>query len=301
MTVLAIMKNGVFFSFLLLTVSFFCSCDNELKQPIKANEVSPWCIIGFDSLDRNPTQRIALLKEMGFSKYGYNRGKGDLSQMKTEFNLARENDIEITSVFLWLNAKRDSIGKLSLSNQELLNNLADVEYKPAIWLSFSDNFFEGLSQEASVNLSVEMIQFVKLKADELGCKLALYNHHGWFGSPYNQVEILEVLKQDSISMVYNFHHAHEYVDEFPQIVKLIKPYLSFVNLNGVKEDGPQILTLGEGDYEYDMIQSLINEGFNGPWGILGHIKTEDVQVVLERNVNGLELINRKLSKSKVNE
>jgi len=232
-----------------------------------------------------------MLQEMGFTKYGYNRGKGEFGEMKEEFKLAKENNIEIVSIFLWLNAKRDSIGKLSPANQELLDNLKQVEQKPTIWVSFSNNYFEERTEEESVKLSIEMIKFVKKKADELGCKLALYNHHGWFGNPYNQVEILEKMQLDEISMVYNFHHAHEYVDEFPEIVKKIKPYLSFVNLNGVQKDGPQILPIGKGDHEIDMVEILIKEGFDGPWGILGHIKTDDVQAVLTRNVEGLNLLN----------
>lgn len=280
-----------------LLVLCFCSCaERRVEDMIKVDEVSPWCIIGFDSLDRTPEQRIGLLKEMGFSKYGFNKGKGDLSKMNEEFRLAKENNIEITSIFLWLNAKRDSIGKLSPSNQELLSRLKEVDQKPTIWLSFSSNFFKDLNQEKSINLSIDMIKFIKSEADKLGCELALYNHHGWFGNPHNQVKILEELRQDSITMVYNFHHVHEYIDEFPAIVKKITPYLSYVNLNGVKKEGPQILTIGEGEHEYEMIKLLKTAGFNGPWGILGHIKTEDVQEVLKRNINGLKLLNSKYEK-----
>lgn len=287
------MKNFIGLVISLVIMVFICSCADKKEQPFKLDELSAWCIIDFDSLDRTPQQRIAMLKQIGLTKYGYNKGKGDLSKMKDEFKLARENKIEINSIFLWLNAKRDSIGKLSPSNRELLSNLAEMESKPTIWLSFSDNFFKELSQEESIDLSIEMIEFVKLKADEVGCKLALYNHHGWFGNPYNQVEIIENLNQDAISIVYNFHHAHEYVDEFPEIAKKIKPYLSYVNLSGVKKSGPKILTIGEGDYEFEMIKTLLSEGYNGPWGILGHIKTEDVQKVLHRNIDGLNLLNSK--------
>lgn len=287
------MKNLIRFNIAVLLLIHIYSCTKSEEHLIKVDEVSPWCILGFDSLDRTPQQRIAMLKEMGFTKYGFNRGKVNLDEMEKEFKLARENDIEITSIFLWLNAKRDSIGKLSPSNQELLGNLKKVAQKPTIWLSFSNNFFEELNQEESIAFSVEMIKFIKMKADEVGCKLALYNHHGWFGNPYNQIKILEELKEDSLTMVYNFHHAQEYVDEFPEIVKKMKPYLSYVNLNGVKKEGPQILTIGEGEYEYKMIKLLKEEGFNGPWGILGHIKTEDVQKVLKRNIDGLKLLNSK--------
>jgi len=286
------MKN-LFQSIILITLFIVSSCSNKSEELIKISDVSPWCILGFDSLDRTPEQRITLLQELGLSKYGFNKGKGDLTTMIKEFDLASKNNIEITSVFLWLNAKRDSVGKLSPANQELLSNLAKVNQKPTLWVSFSNNFFEDLGQDESIQLSVEMIRFIKLKADKLGCKLALYNHHGWFGNPYNQLEILEELKDNSITLVYNFHHAQEYVDEFPDIVKKIKPYLSFVNLNGVTKEGPQIITIGEGDHEYEMIKTLKKEGYNGPWGILGHIKTEDVRNVLIRNMEGLKALNLK--------
>lgn len=288
------MQNFIKFTAVILLLVLNVSCEKKDAQIIEISEVSPWCILGFDTADRTPEQRIALLKELGLKKYGFNKGKGDFSTMKQEFKLAKENEIEITSIFLWLNASRDSVGKLSPANQELLQNLSEVSQKPVIWVSFSDNFFKNLTEEASIKRSIDMIQFVKTKADELGCKLALYNHHGWFGNPYNQLKILEKLKDESLTMVYNFHHAHEYVDEFQDIAKKIQPYLSFVNLNGVKKEGPQILDIGKGDYELEMINTLIKEGYKGPWGILGHIKTEDVKVVLKRNIAGLKILNSKL-------
>lgn len=285
------MKHLLQINLTLLLILLFSSCNKDQKALIKINEVSPWCIIGFDSMDRSPELRISLLQELGLNRYGFNKGKGDLTTMIQEFNLASENDIEIASVFLWLNAQRDSIGKLSTANQELLNNIKKVDQKPAIWVSFSDNFFKEIDQDSSLHLSTEMIKYVKSIADDLGCKLSLYNHHGWFGNPHNQVKILEQLSDDSVSIVYNFHHAQEYVDEFPAIVQKIKPYLSFVNLNGVNREGPQIVTLGKGDHEYEMIKELTEAGFSGPWGILGHIKTEDVRDVLIRNLKGLEELN----------
>jgi sugar phosphate isomerase/epimerase len=274
------------------------SISSLAKAQFTVSEVSPWCIIGFDSLDRTPTQRIAMLKEMGFTKYGYNRGKGEFDSMQEEFKLAKENNIEITSVFLWLNAKRDSLGKLDTSNEQLLSNLKKTGHKPTIWVSFSNNYFEGLSQEESVALSVKMIRFVKERADALGCKLALYNHRGWFGNPLHQIDILEQLKDKSVTMVFNFHHARETVKGFAKIAKKITPYLSHVNLSGVNTEGPEIVSLGQGSYEIKLVKKLLKNGYEGPWGILGHVKTEDVQVVLNRNIKGLNLLNSKLKQKR---
>ena len=286
--------KSIILAFLLIPIQ---GCEQTENQFIKINEVSAWCIIGFDSLDRTPEERMDLLNEMGLKKYGFNRGKAEYGKLKHEFKLAKENDIEITSVFLWLNANKDSIGQLSESNEELLGYLEDTEQKPAIWVSFNNNFFENLDAESALEVAVNMIKYTKSRADELGCKLALYNHTGWFGNPLNQINIIKKINKEDISIVYNFHHSHDGVDEFIENVKIIKPYLSYVNLNGVKKGGPKILDLGKGDYEYEMINALRKEGYDGPWGILGHIKTEDVKVVLERNLEGLELLNKKFNEN----
>ena len=66
------------------------------------------------------------------------------------------------------------------------------------------------------------------------------------------------------------------------------PYLSTVNINGMRKDGPKILTVGRGDYEEDMIKILIEKGYDGPWGILGHVEERDVKEVLLENMEGLK-------------
>ena len=57
-----------------------------------------------------------MLKELGFIKYAYDWRDNNLDEIETELKLAIENDIEIISVWFWLNAKRDSLHKLSASN-----------------------------------------------------------------------------------------------------------------------------------------------------------------------------------------
>ncbi|MGY8863791.1 MAG: hypothetical protein ACKVJ2_14335, partial [Pseudomonadales bacterium] len=78
------------------------------------------------------------------------------------------------------------------------------------------------------------------------------------------------------------------------------PYLWSVNLNGMKQNGPKIVPIGEGDLEKDMIDYLLRKNYQGPFGILGHIKNEDVQVTLARNLNGLQSLMLKSPKTSVN-
>ena len=271
----------------LFALLFNFSCAGQQESHFETENLYPWCVVAYDAVERIPAERIKMLKEMGFVKYAYDWRDKHLNEAAGEIKLAQENGLEVIAVWLWLNAQRDSPGSLSPANERIFEILKEVELKSTLWLSFSPNFFEGLSQEQSMDRAIEMIKFVHTKAEESDCKVALYNHRGWFGNPHNQVEIIQALPELNLTMVYNFHHAHEYLDEFPQIAKKMKPYLSAVNLNGMQKEGPKILPIGAGNDENEMIKHLIDEGFSGPWGILGHVENEDVKMVLDKNIEGL--------------
>lgn len=282
-----IMKIYHKLAIILILVSFY-SCRNTPKEYIELQDVYPWCIVAYDSLERTPSERIAMMHELGLEKYAYDWRDRHLDSTLSELKQVRENNIEIISVWLWLNAKRDSLGHLSPSNNRIFEIIEQLELKTRIWVSLSGNFFNNLDEDESLEKAIKIIKFIADKADKQGCKVALYNHSGWFGNPYNQLKIIEALPDYELSIVYNFHHGHQSIDEFSSLVKVIKPYLSAVNLNGMQKDGEKILTIGKGDYEKEMIRTLIDSGFDGPWGILGHVENTDVKEILEQNIRGLK-------------
>ena len=151
-----------------------------------------------------------------------------------------------------------------------------------------DGAFEGLSDPESLKLAVETARLILDRAQEAGCTLALYKHGGWYGEPVNQLRIIEALGSDQVKIVYNFHHGHHQVEGFTFLLDQMLPYLSTININGMKIEGPKIITLGKGDKALAMLRAIQNSGYNGPIGILGHTEGEDIQVVLERNLKGLE-------------
>ena len=75
-----------------------------------------------------------------------------------------------------------------------------------------------------------------------------------------------------------------------QLLNLMMPYLNTVNINGMNAEGPKILTVGDGKSEKQMLSLLKASGFEGNIGIIGHLEEEDVRLVLERNIEGLEEI-----------
>ncbi|HMQ89829.1 MAG TPA: AP endonuclease [Flavilitoribacter sp.] len=253
-------------------------------------KVYAWCIVPYDSLKRSPAERMAMLKRLGIKKYAYDWRAEHLPQMAEELQLAAENGIEVIAVWMWIDNNSDSTEKLSDANEQVFSVIGEVGYKGQIWVSFNANFFDGLPDEAAVSKGAEMIGSLSRKANSLGCKVALYNHGDWFGEPANQIKIMKALPGEDLGLIYNFHHGRGQIDAFPELVTVMLPYLWSVNLNGVKREGPEIMTIGTGDYEKGMISLLLEKGYTGDFGVLGHVEDRDVEEVLKANLEGLERI-----------
>lgn len=254
------------------------------------DSIYAWCIVPFDSLNRTPQQRLDMLKRLGIKKYAYDWRQEHLSTMAEELCLARTQNIEINALWLWIDDQWDTVGKLNNANERLFEIIDEVDYQGQIWVSFHANFFENLSDQEAVVKGAEMINFLSQRAKALDCKIGLYNHGDWFGEPANQVKIIKALPNEDLGIIYNFHHAHQQIDAFPEIVGTMLPYLWSVNLNGLKKGGPKILPLGEGDYEMQFIEQLIESGYKGDFGILGHVEQADVEAVLKTNLQGLKAL-----------
>lgn len=275
--------------YLLLTLMILTTACRETpkKQNLDRSKVYAWCIVPYDSLQRSPAERMAMLKRLGIKKYAYDWRAEHLPQMAGELQLAAENGIEVIAVWMWIDNNSDSVEKLSDANEKVFSILETVGYKGQIWVGFNANFFDGLPEEEAVKKGAGMIGSLSKRATPLGCKVALYNHGDWFGEPENQIKIMKALPGADLGLIYNFHHGRGQIDAFPEMVDVMLPYLWSVNLNGVKREGPEIMPIGSGDYEKGMIDLLLEKGYKGDFGILGHIEDKDVEGVLKANLEGL--------------
>ena len=90
------------------------------------------------------------------------------------------------------------------------------------------------------------------------------------------------------------HHAHDHIENFQDTFTLLKPHLLCLNLNGMASNPinkqNKILPIGAGAHESAMIRAIIESGYDGPIGILGHIATQDVEISLRNNLTGLSKI-----------
>lgn len=280
-------------SVLLLTfVVMLSACKYRTKNDIdmlKKENLIAWCIVPFDAMERTPEQRAAMLKELGISKLAYDYRDKHIPEFAGEIDVLASEGIELSAVWLWIQAI-DEDGVLDAASESIVRIVENKGVETQFWISFPDQFFEGLTDEQKLEKSVFAIGVVNERLKSAGCTIALYNHGSWFGNPLNQIRIIEAVGSDNIGIVYNFHHAHHEIDQFEQLFTKMMPYLTAVNLNGMTKEGPKIITLGEGEEELELIRYMISQGYKGPIGIIGHTDGEDIKVVLERNLNGLKKI-----------
>jgi hypothetical protein len=270
---------------ILLALTSVITTFTKAQDIFSHQNLLPWCIVSFDKAQKTPAQRIAMLKTLGFVRYAYDGRTEHFPTFEVEIDLAHENNIEIEAVWLWINAKRDKTGELSPENEQLLTIIRQKKLRTTLWLSFNDNFFAGLSHHEKVKKGAAFLKFLSSKMRGTGCKIALYNHTGWFGEPENQIEIIKSSGVKQVEMVYNFHHGHQHINRFHALLKTMMPYLKVVNLNGMGES--KIMTVGTGEFEKEMITLLKDSGFRGRVGILGHVAEQDAEEVLKANLEGL--------------
>jgi sugar phosphate isomerase/epimerase len=260
----------------------------EMKVGISKSQLLAWCIVPYDDQERTPSQRINMLQELGFTQYAYDWRQRHLKTFAREITQVRMADIDIAAVWMWISADNDKPSALSADNTRLLSIMEENDLQTQLWVGIQDQFFEGLNEEEKTEKASEMIRYLLDEAKSSVTQIGLYNHGGWFGNPVNQIKLINSINDKRLGIVYNFHHAHAQIDNFPQLLEQMQPYLLAVNFNGMREEGPKILPIGQGNAEADMIKTLLESGYEGPIGILGHVENEDVRLVLERNLQGLD-------------
>ena len=283
------MRKSILFHYVLLLTFFSCDTDKKSvdnSQLFSKDNLVAWCVVPFDSVRRTPEERAIMLDELGFKQFAYDWRAEHLPSFPDEIKALKEHDIKLKSVWLWIDT--DSSELFDALNEQLFDIIKKNNVKTEFWLGFSNKHFEGLSDEDKLDKAVASISYIQERAKKLGCTISLYNHGDWFGEPINQIRIIEKIGAKDIGIVYNFHHAHLQVKEFPELLEKMLPYLKTINLNGMKIAGPKILAIGQGDEELGMLKTLKESGYRGSVGILGHIETEDAKVVLKRNIMGLK-------------
>lgn len=245
-----------------------------------------WAFEEYDAVQRTPDQRAQVLRALGIKKAGYvGRNIERMKEFDSYLAAYRERGIELVSVWTPIHTE-DPLREPHI--RMFLHAVERHEIRPQWWLTL-ERFDQGVER------AVTILRPLIAEAARHGLHVALYGHgrDAWFTQPESQIAIIESLGSVGplpVGMVYNFHHAHSQLDRFADLFPKMQPHLMAVNLNGMSTAGPQIVPIGEGDRERDMIATIYRSGYAGPIGIIGHQREEDVAVVLRRNMDGLREI-----------
>ena len=251
----------------------------------KGNLVA-WCIVPFDAKKRGPEERAQMLKNLGIRRLAYDYRAEHIPTFDAEMEALKRNDIELTA--WWFP------GSLNAEALQILDVIKRHGVHPQLWVTGSGTPVSQEEENARVESEAERIGAIAKAANPLGCKVALYNHGGWFGDPVNQIAIIDALAKKgvrNVGIVYNLHHGHDDLDRFPELLAKMKPHLLALNLNGMvrngDEEGKKILVLGEGSEDARLLRHIRDSGWKGPIGILNHTP-EDAETRLKANLAGLE-------------
>ncbi len=248
-------------------------------DPFARGNLVAWCVVPFDGRKRSPEDRAAMLATLGFRRFAYDWRAEHRPTFGREVAALKANGVTLTAVW--------SPGGI---DRELL---ARVTGPVQLWMMPPD---PPGDQAAKVNAAADWLRPIADEAAKGGHTVGLYNHGGWPGEPKNLVAVLKAAGRPNVGIVYNLHHAHDHLDRLPDALKLMKPHLLCVNLNGTATDGERrgrkILPLGQGDRDRDVLDALTASGYAGPVGIIGHTD-DDAEARLRDNLAGLDWLTGK--------
>ena len=251
-----------------------------------------WCIVPFDAKKRGPEERAAMLERLGLRRLAYDWREQHIPEFDAEIDALQRRHIRLEA--FWATVSEDGARNKHLP--VIFDLLQRRRVSPQIWLMFTPTGdFTSVPQEQKVKRAAAAIRPVALDAAKVGSQVALYNHGGWFGEPENQIAVLREMGLKNTGIVYNFHHGRAHMYRFPELLRMMQPYLLAINLNGMKAEAPMILPIGDGDREPEMIRVLVESGWKGPVGILNHQENVDAEAGLRRNIEGLERVKSRLS------
>ena len=240
--------------------------------------IAAWCIVPFDSKNRTPQERAEMLQRLGIQRFAYDWRDSHITQLEEEILECKRRNIEFFAFWGW----HDSLAPL----------IAKHDVHPQIWLMVSPP--PGATDAERVENAANGLLPMAEKTKQLGLQLGLYNHGDWGGEPANMAAVcrrLHELGHDHVGIVYNFHHGHGHIEDFPAALETMLPYLICVNLNGMNDnEAPKILQLGAGQHERQMMKTLQVSGYQGPIGLIHHREGVDAEAGLQENTVGLKQV-----------
>ncbi|HTE10531.1 MAG TPA: TIM barrel protein [Chitinophagaceae bacterium] len=248
-----------------------------------------WCIVPYDTTKRTPALRAKMLNKLGITKFAYDWREEHIASAGDEMDTMGQHHIKLQGFWMPY-GPNPSFNK---HYNDIMEQLEKRAIKTQLWWSYgsSDEGLKNKSQDEKIKYVGDMVKIMAARASGIGCTVGLYNHNGWFGEPENMLAILAYVNMKNVGIVYNFNHAEDQVDRFPEFFPKILPHLIALNIAGLKNGKPgKIVPVGQGDSEQEMIRIIAESSYNGPVGIINEDTHPDAETGLTMNMDGLKKI-----------
>lgn len=260
------------------------------RQLFNRDNLVAWCIVPFDAKKRGPEERAAMLERIGIKRLAYDYRAEHIPTFDAEMVALKRHGIELTA--WWFPTTLNDEAK------HILSVLERHQVRTQLWVTGGGGPTPSPDeQQARVKAEAARIRPIAEAAQRIGCRVALYNHGGWFGEPENLVAVVREVNLPNVGIVYNQHHGHEHLNKFAEHLAKMKPYLFALNLNGMVAGGDQkgmkIVPLGAGELDLELLKIIRDSGYAGPIGLLNHTD-EDAEARLLDNLDGLNWLLRQL-------
>ncbi len=258
----------------------------DRPRNLQSDRLVAWCVVPFDAAKRGPKARAEMLRDLGLKRLAYDWREEHVATWDEEVDTLAAHGIELTS--FWCGSSLDPINDKSI--QRIVDFLKRRKVQTELWMMLPDNQLTKIvDQQERILVAANALRALADQVRPLGCKVGLYNHGGWIGRPSVMVKVMQALAgTENVGLVYNFHHAHEDLSEFPKALTDMKPYLYCLNLNGTTPTGPKIQSIGKGTLDREILEWIRQCDYRGPVGILDHRQEIDAKESLRQNLDGLD-------------
>lgn len=268
---------------------------SSAEEPVRTKDVFArdnlvaWCIVPFDASKRGPSERAEMLNRLGLKALAYDYRDEHIPQFDEEIAALKAHGIQLTGWWCGGVDPRDPVsGSVTLALDALRRNQQSSD----LWVMFSEGPLAPLDQAQRVTLIAGAMDKIAGAAADVKGRVGIYNHGGWCGDPRNQIAVVKACREPNVGIVYNFHHGHEHLALFPEILEDLRPYLLCLNLNGMTAGGEKILPIGKGKEDARVLKMIRQSGYEGPIGILDHRPDLDAEQSLQENLDGLERLTK---------
>ncbi|NLH18354.1 MAG: sugar phosphate isomerase/epimerase [Phycisphaerae bacterium] len=240
-----------------------------------------------DGKARSPEETAKLLKELGYSGYGF-VGMANIPQWLAALD---KEGLKLYSIYVGVDIDSGKIDPTILQAVEQLRGRPTV-----LWVYTNSKKFKP-SDAGGDDAAVPLLRELADRAHDAGLKIALYPHiSNWVETILDAVRVSEKVNRRNLGASFNLCHHLKILGEegVEQALMNAAPYLLQVQINGADSGDTKqmgwdklIQPLDVGSYDVSQVLRVVRRiRYAGPIALQGYGIKGDTPEILKRSIEG---------------